>query len=52
VDYELQSASTVGPLADWQGVTNGITINGNVKVYGVLPAPAIPACDFRLRKNY
>jgi hypothetical protein len=51
VGYEIQSASTLDPLADWQSVTNGMTTNGTLKVYGVVPAAQIPAQYFRLRKN-
>ncbi len=49
--YELQATGALGPAADWQTITSGITTLGANRVYMVVPGPESPLRFFRLQKQ-
>ncbi len=48
--FQLQVSTSVGQNANWQPITEGITVSGDQNVFHFTPAPGEKVVFFRLRK--
>ncbi len=50
-NYVLQASAALGPSANWQNITSGISSSGNLNIYTFTPVSQAPTLFFRLQNT-